>query len=279
MENTRPDFHDDKYQVALESAKSSSPSGTWARHGIFKDEIDRASLELHRSDQSVHDDSRGWQMPVFQNKIERASLEQLRNDRSVLDDSHCEDPKPVHPQAAHGAIESELEHYDDGKNRKDSQDPMAHHAGSPPTPCPPTAPFRLLTERAVSKIPSARYDMEAWSRQCHAGLQEDIPNTGMLEGTHPTGPHSDAKSLKSESQSIIDARVHKQEMMDTWRGQVVPQKGFPHKALLDGKRLPEPHFETRKRRLQRRAASCTILSAAVPSERDATDLLTTPLGL
>jgi len=252
VENTEPNWHDDKQQVKIETAKSLSPCGSWARNGVVQDEVDRVSLEL------------------------------LRSDRSIRDESHLdrEDSKPIHPRTTHEAVENEIGYHNDGTNREDSRHPMAHHVGRGTIPCPLTVPPRILTERAASKLPSARYNVGAWTRQCHVGLQDYIPNTGTLDETHSTGPHSGTKSLKPESQSIEDARVQQQEIMNTWRGQVVPQTPFPREALLDGKRLPEPHFEMRKRRLQRRAASasCIVFSAAIPPERDTSDLLATPFG-
>jgi hypothetical protein len=162
-------------------------------------------------------------------------------------------------------------------NRSDSRDTRARNeakASTAPFSTTIAAPLRQLTERAVSKIPTAQYDLEAWSR--HVARLGEIPNSGMLDGTLPTMCPSGLQSDKPDASE--DAIDQDEEVIDEWRGQVVPQKGFPNEALLDGEKLHMPHFETRKRRLQRRAASWVILSAAVPPERDTIDLLTTPLG-
>lgn len=252
MEKTKPDCHGKKRQTTVEPT-------------VFKSSCT----------------SLGRRMSTFSlSEIDRASMEKLRSDRSICDDFHLdvEDSVPSKPRATNGTTDSEPENHDDGTNREDSQQTMARRAGTAPISCPSidnANPLRRLTERAASKIPSAKFDMEAWNR--HVGSQGDIPNKGMLDRTLPTGPRSGTQTSCTESQAIEDARVQQQEMMDTWRGQVVPQKSFPIEVLLDGKRLPEPRFETRQRRWQRRAASCIILSVAVPSERNTIDLLTTPL--
>jgi hypothetical protein len=228
--------------------------------------------------------SLNWQSPVLPEEVNRASMDRLWSEKSLSDRSPGEDscldnenPMPVNPHIARGTIERGLEHQDDENNCADVRDPLVQHAGDAPitafsnTIAPP---LRQLTERAASKIPTSGYNIEAWSRQ--VALQGDTPNTGVLDGTLPTSSPSGTRSLHADSHE--DACVQREEVIDDWRNQVVPQKAIPNEALLDGKKLPMPHFETRKRRLQRRAASCVILSAAVPPERDTTDILTTPLG-
>jgi hypothetical protein len=255
MENTKPNDRDGRREVTSEQPRTPSSSRG-----------SRASIDERLS------------VPL--NEVDKASLERVCSDRSPSEASHLDerDPKPISPHSAHVKFDIEPQHHDNEMNRSDSRDTRARNEAKAPTaPFSTTiaAPLRQLTERAVSKMPTAQYDLEAWSR--HVAHLGDILNIGALDGTLPTMCPSGLQSEHPDS--CEDAIVQDQEVMDEWRGQVVPQKGFPNEALLDGKKLPMPHFETRKRRLQRRAASCVILSAAVPPERDTTDLLTTPLGL
>ena len=246
MENIKPNVNDGKHAVdfdqpAKPSNSCENPASMDERTYVLRDEIDRASLEQVCSDRSLRD----W----------------CPSEASHLGQ---EDPKPMSPRSAHVALESETQTHDDEMNRSDSRDTRAQHEGRARNvtfSTPVAVPLRQLTERAVSKIPTDEYNMEAWSSS--VPRQGDIPTTGLLDGTLPP---------------VEDAVDQADWEIDEWRGKVVPQKAIPSEALLTGKNLPMPHFETRKRRLQRRAASCIIFSAAIPPERDTTDLLTTPLG-
>ena len=259
MENTRPNDHDGKEVTLDQPEKALSPSGIRAsmynRSSITSDEVDKVSVEL-----------------------DRASLEQICSDRSLRDRNPGEaphldetDPKPTSPRSAHVTFDIPSQTHADEMNRSDSRDTRTPTVTFSTTIA---APIRPLTERAVSKISEVRYDMEGWSR--HVASLGEFSNTGVLDGALPITPPSDVQSDYPDSRE--DDVAQEQGVIDKWRDQVVPQEGFPSEALRDGKKLPMPHHETRKRRLQRRAASCTILSAAVPPERDTTDLLTTPLG-
>jgi hypothetical protein len=252
--NTKPNYHDGRKEGTSEQPRKPSSSCRT-----------RASIDKL--------------MSVLPDEVDKASLEQLCSDRSPSEASYLDerDSKTTSPHSVHVTFDIQPQHRCNEMNRSDSRDTRAQNEGRTPTdPFSTTiaAPLRQLTERAVSKMPTARYDMEAWSR--HVARLGEIPNTGALDGTLPTICPSGVQSEHPDSRE--DDVVQDQEVIDEWRGQVVPQKGFPNEALLDGKKLPMPHFETRKRRLQRRAASCVILSAAVPPERDTTDLLTAPLG-
>jgi hypothetical protein len=254
MVNTKPNDHHGRKEVTSEQPRNLSSSCAT-----------RASIDER--------------MSVIPDKVDKTSLEQVCSDRSPSEASHLDekDPKTTSPHSAHVTWEIKPRNHEYEMNRSDSRDTRAQNEGRTPTdPFSTTiaAPLRQLTERAVSKMPEAKYDMDAWSRDV-ARLGE-IPSTGVLDGTMPTTCTSGVQSEYADSRE--DAIVQDQEVIDEWRGQVVPQEGFPNEALLDGRKLHMPHFETRKRRLQRRAASCVILSAEVPPERDTTDLLTTPLG-
>lgn len=250
MVSTKPNGHDGRREVTSEQPRNLSSSCAT-----------QASIDER--------------MSVIPDEVDKASLEQACSDRSPSEASNLEekDPRTTSPHSVHVTFEIKPRNHGDEMKRSDSRDTRAQHDGRrPAVPFSTTiaAPLRQLTERAVSKMPTATYDMEAWSRDV-ARLGE-IPNTGVLDGTLPTTCPSGAQS------DGPDAIVQDPEMIDEWRGQVMPLDGFPNEALLDGRKLHMPHFETRKRRLQRRAASCVVLSAAVPPERDTTDLLTTPLG-
>jgi hypothetical protein len=223
------------------------------RLSVMSDDVDSTSLESVCSDWSLSD--------------------QCGNDNLSLDD---EDPMPIDPHAAHETIESEVGHHDETRDA-DVRDTSAQLEGEAQVSAFSTtiaASLRHLTKRAVSKIGTARYDLDAWIGGVKS--QGEIPNTGVLDGTLPTRTPSGTQSFYADSDGRVPSE--EEEKINNWRGKVVPLESVPNEALQDGKRIHMPRFETRKRRLQRQAASCIILSAAVPPERDTTDLLTTPLG-
>jgi hypothetical protein len=223
------------------------------RLSVMSDDVDSASLESVCSDWSLSD--------------------QCGNENLSLDD---EDPMPIDPHAAHETIESEVEHHDETRDA-DVRDTLAQLEGEAPVSAFSTtiaASLRHLTKRAVSKIGTARWDLDAWIGRVKS--QGEILNTGVLDGTLPTRTPSGTQSFYADSDGRVPSGEEKK--INNWRGKVVPLESVPNEALQDGKRIHMPRFETRKRRLQRQAASCIILSAAVPPERDTTDLLMTPLG-
>lgn len=265
-----PQVHDDKVCVFV------YPQGVLMENNKPNDRNGKKRLVCEQPAKSL-----GQQVSALPDEMDGASLEQLRSDRSLSDDLRLEREVSIslNIHATRETIGSEPEDHHDEMDRTNSRDTTAHHEGTAPNIASPNAtavPLRQLSKRAASKIPTATYNMEAWSGQ--VALQGDLPNQGMLDGTLPTEPHSDIESQSTKSQSGEDDRAQEQEEIDTWRGQITPQTTIRNETLLDGKRLREPHFETRSRRWQRRAASCIILSAAVPTERDTTGLLTTPLG-
>jgi hypothetical protein len=223
------------------------------RLSVMSDDVDSASLESVCSDWSLSD--------------------QCGNENLSLDD---EDPMPIDPHAAHETIESEVGHHDETRDA-DVRDTLAQLEGEAPVSAFSTtiaASLRHLTKRAVSKIGTARWDLDAWIGRVKS--QGEILNTGVLDGTLPTRTPSGTQSFYADSDGRVPSE--EEEKINNWRGKVVPLESVPNEALQDGKRIHMPRFEARKRRLQRQAASCIILSAAVPPERDTTDLLMTPLG-
>jgi hypothetical protein len=257
MENSKPRDDDSKKKVTFDQPETPSTSGgpevsiyEWL--SAVSDDVDRASLEQVCSDRSLRD--------------------QCANENLSLDD---EDTMPIDPHVVHETIESGVKDLDETRDA-DVRDTSAQIQGEAPVSAFSTTiaePLRHITKRAVSKIPTAKYDLfEAWARQ--AATQGDILNTGALDGTLPTRTPSGTQSLYADSDGGVPSG--KSERIDAWRDRIVPLEVVPNEALQNGKRLHMPRFETRKRRLQRQAASCVILSAAVPPECDTTDLLTTP---